>query len=313
MIYFNTLICQISSKSKEDGRKSVETEVTQLSIAIYPALNREASLPTYISGVGIGIDMLTSTHLPMSSLQLIITVKGGGTVAVGEEKFLLTEGCGIYLGSGVEYRTSAAGDDSWTVDRLTFDFSSDELKKQLFTKDSYAFFTFKRPAMISEDIRKIAETVSRDSDYGGFFASAILYSMLIELNFEKLSLPDGNEKRNSAVVAAINYISTHYTENLSLEELCKVAGGLSEQYFCRLFKQHTGMRPIEYILRKRINVAKSYLEKTDLPISDIARMTGFNNASYFYRNFKKFTGISPLACRQSALNLDSLAYENIDT
>ena len=101
----------------------------------------------------------------------------------------------------------------------------------------------------------------------------------------------------------IDFINEHYSEEISLDMLCEAAGGLSEQYLCRLFKHNIGMRPVEYILKKRIGIARSYLEKTDLPINDIAQLTGFNNTSYFYRNFKKFTGTSPLSYRQTALGL----------
>ncbi|MBR3997347.1 MAG: helix-turn-helix transcriptional regulator, partial [Clostridia bacterium] len=135
---------------------------------------------------------------------------------------------------------------------------------------------------------------------GGFTASALLYQLLIRLNRDEANIAGGREKVNHTISDVLSYISENYTATITLENLCEAAGGLSEQYLCRLFKQSTGMRPMEYILKKRISAARSYLENTDMPISEIAVLTGFHNTSYFYRNFKKFTGMSPLVCRQNA-------------
>ncbi len=272
----------------------------------YPKITSEASLPVYVTGVGIGIE-ISSPKLPFPAPLLIVTLSGGGYIETGGKRLHIPEGCGIYIAHGTEYTVEVSGNSGWTVDCLSFETHGEELCRALFIGESCAYFNFKRPAMVSEDIRRIAEATSKDPVYGGFFASGALYSMLIELNRELLDLPAGHERYNPAVCAAISYIDAHYAENLTLEELCRVAGGLSEQYFCRVFKQHTGTRPVEYILRKRIGVARSYLERTDIPISEVAKMTGFNNASYFYRNFKKFTGVSPLGCRQSAMSIGTLS------
>ena len=135
--------------------------------------------------------------------------------------------------------------------------------------------------------------------YGGYTASALFYQLLIRLNRDADNII-GMENMNPAVSEMLLYINENYTEKITLEQLCSISGGLSEQYICRLFKENTGMRPMEYVLKKRISAARSYLENTDMPITDIALLTGFHNTSYFYRNFKKFTGMSPLLCRQNA-------------
>ena len=151
--------------------------------------------------------------------------------------------------------------------------------------------------------RDIYNAITLDPTYGNMKASGELYRFLIEYNRQISEIPDVTEKSNRIINRIVDFINEHYSEDITLEKLCEAAGGLSEQYLCRLFKQNVGMRPIEYILKKRIGIARSYLEKTDLPINDIAQMTGFNNTSYFYRNFKKFTGTSPLNYRQTALGI----------
>ena len=280
---------------------SRKPEVIPLSFVFYPQTNKDTALPVYVDGVGVGYDQKYIYRPAIYSKQILVTVSGCGTITVGGKKYSVPVGSGFYLNDNTEHTYEPDPGVEWVVDWVTFGMNSTELEKALFTSKDFLMFNFKRPAMVSEDIRKILDSVTRDSAYGGHYASAILYSTLIELNGESLKLPSKPAKYNAAISAAIEYISNHYSENITLDELCAVSGNLSEQYFCRLFKQHTGLRPVEYILRKRIAIAYGYLEKTDIPISKVAEMTGFNNTSYFYRNFKKFTGISPLTCRQNAL------------
>ena len=267
----------------------------------YPQINKEPELPLYVHGVGVGYDQKLIARPALMAKQVLISVSGTGCVTIGGQKYSVPAGVGFYLNSTVDHSYEPETDEPWIVDWVTFDITTEGLDNSLFTSKDFLMFNFKRPAVISESIKNILEAVMSDSSYGGFFASSILYSMLIELNGEINDVPDRPTKHNAAVSAAIEYINNHFNENITLEHLCNVSGKLSEQYFCRLFKQHTGFRPVEYILRKRIAIAYSYLEKTDMPISEVAVLSGFNNTSYFYRNFKKFTGISPLTCRQNAL------------
>ena len=65
---------------------------------------------------------------------------------------------------------------------------------------------------------------------------------------------------------------------------------VSESYLQRLFKQNVGQSIIEYINSKRLEQAKFYLEKTDMPIIDIAVSVGLNTRHNFIQLFKKKYG-----------------------
>ena len=54
-----------------------------------------------------------------------------------------------------------------------------------------------------------------------------------------------------------------------------------------------GIRPLEYLARKRISEAKVLLINTDKSIYEIGKETGYNDANYFGIVFKKYEGISP--------------------
>ena len=54
----------------------------------------------------------------------------------------------------------------------------------------------------------------------------------------------------------------------------------------------------DYVIEKRLSLAKNLLRKTDMSIVEIAERSGFSYSSYFVRLFKKKTGITPQQYRE---------------
>lgn len=77
--------------------------------------------------------------------------------------------------------------------------------------------------------------------------------------------------------------------------VCGVARecAVSESSLRAIFKEKTGMTPIEYRLTSRIKKAAYLLESTDMSVYDIADKLGFFDAAYFSKIFKKYMGITP--------------------
>jgi len=96
---------------------------------------------------------------------------------------------------------------------------------------------------------------------------------------------------------AIAHIDEHYTEPLSLEDVCRIST-LSKTYFCYLFKLITKKTFVEYITERRIQGAMRLLENTDWSVQAVSERTGFHDAAHFSRTFKKSVGISPRAYRK---------------
>ncbi|HBB33962.1 MAG TPA: AraC family transcriptional regulator [Cyanobacteria bacterium UBA8803] len=90
----------------------------------------------------------------------------------------------------------------------------------------------------------------------------------------------------------IEYIQEHLAEEISLNELADYLG-ISRYYFCRLFKQSTGLSPYQYTIQQRVERAKQLLLQGTLSISDIAIACGFTHQSHLNRHFKRLTGVTP--------------------
>ncbi len=89
--------------------------------------------------------------------------------------------------------------------------------------------------------------------------------------------------------------STPWTVN-SLAKLY----GQSRTAFASHFKVATGMSPMNYVRRWRINLACRMLEENALSIDEIAFKSGYADTNAFNRAFKRETGSSPGAYKRLA-------------
>lgn len=80
---------------------------------------------------------------------------------------------------------------------------------------------------------------------------------------------------------------------------------MSRSYFCQCFKKITGMSFNQFLRAKRVELAKYYLENTDLPIQLISDKTGYMDEKYFGKVFKLETGLLPSKYRKLKQNSSS--------
>lgn len=80
----------------------------------------------------------------------------------------------------------------------------------------------------------------------------------------------------------------------SLEELL----GINKYRLCREFKQYTGISPMQYLNKKRIDYSAHLLITTTYRIHEIGSMVGIDNTNHFISLFKKYYTITPLEYRQ---------------
>lgn len=95
----------------------------------------------------------------------------------------------------------------------------------------------------------------------------------------------------SLVSNTIAFIEQHISEEITLDILsdCFHHNGT---YISRCFKKITGISLQQYIIRKRVTLAKKYLCEGYRP-NDACYLAGFNDYSNFSRTFTKQTGLSP--------------------
>ena len=88
------------------------------------------------------------------------------------------------------------------------------------------------------------------------------------------------------------YIDAHIGEHISLDDLAHQAG-VSRFHFARQFRLSTGVSPMEYLRRVRIERSKSILQSRETTIAEVAATLGFSDQSHFTRTFGRLVGVSP--------------------
>lgn len=107
-----------------------------------------------------------------------------------------------------------------------------------------------------------------------------------------------NRAHEAGMEKIVEYIHSCYNKKYSVKDLAQQCS-LSIYRFIHNFKSYTGMAPIEYLTRVRIDKAKELLENSLLNIGEISNIVGYDNPLYFSRVFRKKTGGSPSSFRKS--------------
>ncbi len=132
--------------------------------------------------------------------------------------------------------------------------------------------------------------------YGGLYR---LFSLLYgEGRIAETEQNRRTGRQNETVITLLDWIETHYAEEVTLERLAAVSG-LNEKYLCRLFKEFTDRTPIDYVNHLRIENACHEMAANHRSVTEAAFEVGFNDLSYFSRTFKKYKGVTPKAYRQA--------------
>lgn len=92
---------------------------------------------------------------------------------------------------------------------------------------------------------------------------------------------------------ALDRINNEFADRELTVHVLAAQCGVSDTYFRRIFHEHIGISPQEYIIRRKIHYAKQLLSSGQFSVSEIALMCGYSEQSHFSREFTKRTGVPP--------------------
>lgn len=102
---------------------------------------------------------------------------------------------------------------------------------------------------------------------------------------------------DAEILSAQQWLSDHFAVAHPVEEMIR-RSRLAERTFKRRFAAATGLTPIAYVQRLRIEDAKRRLERTVASVDEISWRVGYEDAAFFRRLFKRTTGLAPGAYRR---------------
>ena len=131
---------------------------------------------------------------------------------------------------------------------------------------------------------------------------SILHDLSTSRNMRTLSNTSFNSDpinyHSRRIEKAFAYMHTHYTENISLEDVAREVSML-EVSFSRFIKKRTGKTFVESLNEIRLGHASRLLIDTTQTIAEVSYKCGFNNLSYFNRIFRRKNGCTPREFRQN--------------
>jgi len=163
--------------------------------------------------------------------------------------------------------------------------------------------TLTRDPTVERLVRALLEADEIGGSFGQLYADGISTAIVARLLARSSSAASREPSKVAELVRwrlkrAIDYVEAHLAEAVSLADVASAAG-LTRMHFAAQFKAATGLRPHEYLLRRRIERAQALLVGTGMSVVDVALSVGFQTQSHFTSVFNRFVGQPPRAWRRS--------------
>lgn len=233
-------------------------------------------------------------------VEFIYAEKGEISCFVGTEQFILPEGCGMFVNSGVLHRYEAA--KSVSMPNIVF---SPEL---LGAKSGRVYQNYIAPVLESaapylpfrpsaDGQREILQHLLRifrlqetgDNELQTVAALLELWQQV----YLHIPLPSGQRSgdkgRRAQLQVMMQFIHANYHRQITLQEIAQSVH-ISESSALQLFRRGIHLSPVAYLIQYRLKRAADLLATTNKTVAAVAYESGFSDAGYFCRTFRKFYG-----------------------
>ena len=144
----------------------------------------------------------------------------------------------------------------------------------------------------------IVNEIQSEPPYYSYRIYLLLRDLLLQImrkNSERKRTPDEKLKMIQ------NYLDAYCTTNVDFDALA-TSLNYSYDYLRHYFKMQTNMSLKQYVIQRRILLAKEYL-MSDVPVAQVATNCGFKSAAHFIATFRRITGLTPRQFRESGSNI----------
>lgn len=166
-----------------------------------------------------------------------------------------------------------------------------------FTAEGSCVMHTENPSVFLNDIFSMLDQYLSLEMHRNMRISHRIETLLVHLILEKNRSESDRFGGIGGMETLISYMHEHFREPLTLDQLSDFCG-ISKYHLSRQFKKSTGLPPNEYLIRLRLENARTLLINTDLTVSKIAEMSGFENEAYFSRIFRSRFDVSPKQYRR---------------
>ena len=231
---------------------------------------------------------------------LIDVTEGKMNFVLAEKEYVLEAGDMILVHKGVTHRFWNGFDQPVSFREIKFTVLSQSLTQMLIASDTQVI----RDNFARQLVAHVAGEYMQNRNLKDEAAVAALKTLVLHLTAETRHMSQeepgvidttGYSKLSKRVIA---YLSEHYPENLSLDDISNGVG-ITKNYLCNAFKLNTGITIIECLNMIRVRKAAEQIVYSDLPLTQVAQMCGYVSASHFNRVFMRYVGMPPGQCRRA--------------
>lgn len=248
-------------------------------------------------------------------LEVLTVVEGRATFNVGNQRYTLGVGEGLFVNGGVVHAVRRAYEGPARLRTLVFH------PRLVAGNPQSVFWQRYVGAVVDEEALRSVHLVPADhcgavclaaapdvveaylrEEYGYEFCVRDALSRIVCALSARHECPatptlSGRVVRTERrVKEMLTYVHAHYAEDIDIEMVARSAS-ISTSECLRCFHEALDMTPMEYVRRYRVRRAARLLETTDLKVADIGALCGFKEMSYFAKTFRKLRGCAPSAWR----------------
>ena len=169
------------------------------------------------------------------------------------------------------------------------------------------FFTIKGSE--KKEINQLAERIVEENNENRYAKDLMVHTLTVELMIilsralrgeweESLSVKNG--KAIELVAIAKQFMDENFDQGITVSEAAAYVF-LSQGYFTRAFRDETGISPMNYLMKKRIEKACKLLQNNEIKVSAISLQSGFSSPQRFNVAFRKQMGMTPMEYRKKYL------------
>ena len=160
-----------------------------------------------------------------------------------------------------------------------------------------------------KEINQLSERIVLEEAENRYAKDLMVHTLMVELmiilsrairgEWEE-SLRVKNGKAKELVAIAKQYMDENFDQGITVSEAAAYVF-LSQGYFTRAFRDDTGISPMNYLMKKRIEKACKLLQNNEIKVSAISLQSGFSSPQRFNVAFRKQMGMTPMEYRKKYL------------
>lgn len=227
----------------------------------------------------------------------VLLINGSGQfIAPDGSETKLVQGCFFQRIPGKLHSTLVADDGQW----LEFFISIDQdIYKELCLLNIFTSQEYVLHPGVTIGLLDICENYLNNLQKSAYFDLPYVFSRALDFLYTIHSYDTKQrEEKHELIDEAIELLNQYALERVNIREIINKLG-LGYENFRKIFKERTGISPLQYMIDYRINTAKSLLIDDKLSINEIAAYLGYNDVFFFSNQFKKYTGYTPNAFRKN--------------